>query len=45
MPDGGRGVDDMLTLAGVCMMGVMTHGRIFEPPAVDALLRIALETP
>jgi hypothetical protein len=27
-PDGGWGVYDMLTLAGVCMMGVMTHGPI-----------------
>ena len=27
-PDGGWGVSDMLTLAGVCMMGVMTHGPI-----------------
>ena len=26
--DGGWGVYDMLTLAGVCMMGVMTHGPI-----------------
>ena len=27
-PDGGWGVYDMLTLAGVCMMSVMTHGPI-----------------
>jgi len=27
-PDGGWGVYDMLTLAGVCMMGVMSHGPI-----------------
>ena len=26
--DGGWGVYDMLTLVGVCMMGVMTHGPI-----------------
>jgi hypothetical protein len=27
-PDGAWGVYDMLTLAGVCMMGVMSHGPI-----------------
>ena len=27
-PDGGWGVYEMLTLACVCMMGVMTHGPI-----------------
>jgi hypothetical protein len=27
-PDGGWGVYDMLTLAGVCMMGVMSQGPI-----------------
>jgi hypothetical protein len=27
-PDGGWGINDMLTLAGVCMMGVMSHGPV-----------------